>query len=211
MKYIFSILTLLLLLSSCGGKEEDVIDLEDIIEGSKRYNEDSLDVNNETDPKDTLAIKLKDFQENGIEATEVAAITDNLFPDRFGPLSSEKYELQLEGNKFQFIAWKFEDSTKVMNAFFNWMDCFGEKCKSIFIGEERVFQAEPFQLLVNDSVLVFIEGVESFDFKAWESYFENKSYPLDWNYVIEQRKRGKAHWFTYIEEKKTPYKNENSK
>lgn len=211
MKYIFPILTLLLLLSSCGEKEEEVIDLEDIIEGSDRYSEDSLDVNNETDPKDTLTIKLKDFKENGIEATEIAAISDNFFPDRFGPLSSEKYELQLEGNKFQFIAWKFEDSTKVMNAFFNWMDCFGDKCKSIFIGEERVFQAEPFQLLVNDSVLVFIEGVESFDFKTWESYFKNKDFPLDWNYIIEQRKRGKAHWFTYVEEKKTSYKNENSK
>src|SRR5690606_36530854 len=116
-----------------------------------------------------------------------------------------------EGNTFLFIEWKFKDSTKVMNAFFNWMDCFGENCKSIFIGEERLFQANPIQILVNDSTLVFIEGIASFDFKTWETYFENRDYPLDWNYVIEQRKRGRARWFTYVEEKKTPYKNENIK
>lgn len=196
----------MLLLTSCEDKQEDVVDLNDIIAGSERYNEDSLNVKNDIDPKDTLALKMKYFNDNGVEVKEIIALTDNYFPDRFGPINAEKYELQSKGNTFRFIEWKFEDSTKVMNAFFNWMDCFGEKCKSIFIGEERVFQSNPFQILVNDSILVFIEGVESFDFKLWEVYYEKQGTPLDWNYTIEQRKRGKAHWFTYIEEKKTPYK-----
>lgn len=194
------------LLTSCGEDKGDVVDLDDIIAGSERYNEDSLNVKNDIDPKDTLALKLEEFKTNGLEAIEIIAFSDNYFPDRFGAIGAEKYELQTDGNTFRFVQWIFEDSTKTMNAFFNWMDCFGEKCISIFIGEERVFQPNPFQILVNDSALVFIEGVESFDFKVWESYFEKQAYPLDWNYTIEQRKRGKAHWFTYIEEKKTPYK-----
>ena len=211
MKHILSILSLVILFSSCGDKEKEVIDLGDIIEGSERYNEDSLNVKNDIDPEDTLAIKLKQFNDYGLVLSQIDVIEDNYFPDRFGPVNVEKYDLQSEGNSFRFIEWKYKDSIKVMNAFFNWMDCFGDNCKSIFIGEARVFQSNPFQLLVNDSSLIFIEGLESFDFKMWESYFEKQGYPLDWNYTIEQRKRGKAHWFTYIEEKKTPYKNENSK
>mgnify|MGYP006086603065 FL=1 len=195
-----------IVLSSCGGEENETVDLKDIIAESERYNEDSMNVKNDIDPKDTLAIQLKEFNENGLVFSEISAFADKYFPDRFGPITSEKYELQSEGNTFRFIEWKYQDSTKVMNAFFNWMDCFGDKCKSIFIGEERLFQANPFQILVNDSSLIFIEGIESYDFKMWESYFENKGYPLDWNYVIEQRKRGKAHWYNYIEEKKTPFK-----
>jgi len=205
-RQFFFIVSAILILTSCGGGKEEVVDLDDIIAGSDRYSEDSLNVKNEIDPKDTLALKLREFNDNGVEVKEIIALTDNYFPDRFGPITSEKYELQSEGNTFRFVQWIFEDSTKTMNAFFNWMDCFGEKCKSIFIGEERVFQSNPFQILVNDSTLIFIEGIESFDFKIWETYFEKQAYPLDWNYVIEQRKRGKAHWFTYIEEKKTPYK-----
>jgi hypothetical protein len=198
--------SILVFFSSCRDKENEVIDLNDIIEGSDRYNEDSLDVENKINETDTLQVYLNDFQSHGIEVKELNYLDDNYFPDRLGPIKTKKFEIQRDDNTFRYVQWTFKDSTKVMNAFFNWIDCFGENCKSIFIGEERVFQTNPFQLLVNDSTLVFIEGVESFDFKEWESYFEKQGFALDWNYVIEQRKRGKAHWFNYIEEKKTPFK-----
>ncbi len=206
MKKLLCILSILVFFSSCGDKENEVIDLNDIIEGSERYNEDSLNVDHKTKEDDTLAIYLKDFKSHGIDVNELTVIEEKYFPDRLGPIHTLKFELQCEENTFRFVQWTFDDSTKVINAFYNWMDCFGEKCKSIFIGEERVFQTNPFHLLVNDSSLIFIEGIESFDFKEWESYFEKKGYGLDWNYVIEQRKRGRAHWFNYIEEKKTPFK-----
>lgn len=206
MKQLIFIASIFLLLSSCGDKEAEVIDLNDIIEGSDRYNEDSLNVANKTDELDTLSIYLKDFKSNGIEAKQLSAFDDKYFPDRLGPIETKKFELERDDNTFRFVQWTFKDSTKVMNAFFNWIDCFGDNCKSIFIGEERIFQNNPFHLLVNDSTLVFIEGVESFDFKEWENYFEQKGFALDWNYVIEQRKRGKARWFNYIEEKKAPFK-----
>jgi hypothetical protein len=210
-KQLIFITSLILLITSCGDKENETIDLSDIIEGSDRYNEDSTNVNGKPNELDTLAQFLEDFKSHGITADKLLVFEDNYFPDRLGPIDTKKFELIRDDNTFRFIQWNFKDSTKVMNAFFNWMDCFGEKCKSIFIGEERIFQNNPFQLLVNDSALVFIEGIESFDFKEWENYFVEKGVPLDWNYVIEQRKRGKAHWFNYIEEKKTPFKNENSK
>lgn len=206
MKHLFFIASLIILISSCREKEAETIDLNDIIEGSDRYNEDSLNANKTTDEIDSTTLFLNDFKANGISVNQLTFIDTKFFPDRLGSIETSKYELQRDDNTFRFVQWKFKDSTKVMNAFFNWMDCFGEKCTSVFIGEERVFQSNPFQLLVNDSTLIFIEGTTSFDFKEWENYFVEKDYPLDWNYVIEQRKRGKARWFTYIEEKKTPYK-----
>jgi len=205
-KHLVFITALFFLFTSCGDKEIEVINLNDIIEGSDRYKEDSLQVENNTNELDTLSVFLNDFKSHGISLNDVGIVDDKYFPDRFGPIETMKFELNRDENTFRYIQWKFTDSTKVMNAFFNWMDCYGDKCKSIFIGEERIFQTNPFHLLVNDSVLIFIEGTESFDFKEWENYFEQKGFPLDWNYVIEQRKRGKAHWFSYIEKKKTPFK-----
>lgn len=206
MKELLFIVSILVFFSSCGDKENEVIDLNDIIEGSDRYNEDLTNVDDKASEEDSLSIYLNDFKSNGIAVNELTVIDDKYFPDRLGPIATKKFEIQLNENTFRFVQWTFKDSTKVMNAFFNWIDCFGENCKSIFVGEERVFQTNPFHLLVNDSSLIFIEGIESFDFKEWENYFEQKGFTLDWNYVIEQRKRGKARWFNYIEEKKTPFK-----
>lgn len=206
MKQLLFISIILFTLFSCGEKENETIDLNDIIEGSERYSEDSLNVDTKVDELDTISVFLSDFKTHGIDVNQLKVVDEKYFPDRLGPVETKKFELQREDNTFRFVQWKFIDSIKVMNAFFNWMDCFGSNCKSIFIGEERIFQTNPFHLLVNDSTLVFVEGIESFDFKEWENYFEQKGFPLDWNYVIEQRKRGKAHWFNYIDEKKTPFK-----
>ncbi len=201
-----------LLFFSCGEEEVEPIELSDIIQTSDKYSENGETSTDQQETVDTLSIVKQRFTKNGIPCDSVVAFEETLFPDRFGAISTEKYELFTSENQFRYVQWKYEDSAKVMNAFFNWMDCYGKSCKSIFIGEERLFQANPFQLFVNDSVLIYIEGVESFDFKKWEDYLDKSGYPKDWNFVIEQRKLGKARWFQYIEEKKTPYKkNEDSK
>ena len=200
-----------LLLFSCREEEVETIDLSDIIQSSEKYNENGDNPENQQENVDTLSVVKQNFRKNGILCDSIMAFEENIFPDRFGAISVEKYELFTADNQFRFVEWKYKDSAKVMNAFFNWMDCYGKSCKSIFIGEERLFQANPMQLFVNDSALIYIEGIESFDFRQWEDYLSKNGYPKDWNFVIEQRKMGKARWFQYIEEKKTPYKNEDSK
>ena len=201
-----------LLFFSCGEEEVEPIELSDIIQTSDKYSENGETSTDQQETVDTLSIVKQRFTKNGIPCVSVVAFEETLFPDRFGAISTEKYELFTSENQFRYVQWKYEDSAKVMNAFFNWMDCYGKSCKPIYIGEERLFQANPFQLFVNDSVLIYMEGIESFDFKKWEDYLEKSGYPKDWNFVIEQRKLGKARWFQYIEEKKTPYKkNEDSK
>ena len=201
-----------LLLFSCGEEEVEPIELSDIIETSDKYNENGEIIVEHQEVLDTLSAVKQKFKENGILGDSIVAFEETMFPDRFGAISVEKYQLFTVDNQFRYLQWKYEDSAKVMNAFFNWMDCYGKSCKSIFIGEERLFQANPFQLFVNDSVLIYIEGIESFDFKQWEEYLTKTGYPKDWNFVIEQRKLGKARWFQYTEEKKNPYKkNEDSK
>lgn len=199
-----------LLLFSCREEEVETIDLSDIIQTSENYNEDGS-LSTKTEEIDSLKVVRDYFSKNGFQCDSITVFEDNIFPDRFGAISVEKYELFTEDNQFRFVQWKHADSAKVMNAFFNWMDCFGPKCKSIFIGEERLFQSNPMQLFVNDSVLIYIEGTSSFDFKRWEDFLVKAGYPNDWNFVIEQRKMGKARWFQYIEEEKTPYKHEDSK
>ena len=74
-------MSILVFFSSCRDKENEVIDLNDIIEGSDRYNEDSLDVENKINETDTLQVYLNDFQSHGIEVKELNYLDDNYFPD----------------------------------------------------------------------------------------------------------------------------------
>lgn len=94
-----------------------------------------------------------------------------------------------------------------MNAFYNWIDCFGEKCKSLFIGEEKNLQSSATMILVSDSTLIYIES-DKIDFDLWYDFHKEKGYENDFNLTIEQRPRGRAKWFTFVDETKTKYKAE---
>ena len=133
---------------------------------------------------------------------------EDLFPDRVGPKNVEKYRLSLGDEEIIFVKWRFADSLRVSNALFNWSDCFGAKCTSIRIGEEKNLQRNAFQILANDTVLIYLESATQLDSRKWDNYFDQHGYDLDWNYRLEQARSGRVRWFNYLDEKKTPIKNE---
>jgi hypothetical protein len=198
-------LTLGLFIVACTSEKENIKDMNDIIPTSER-DYDQKDTLNGTDADSLKRYQVR-FEALGKQLDSISIYDEDLFPERVGPETTEKIRLVFGDDEVIFAKWTFSDSLRVTNALFNWADCFGPKCNSIRIGEEKNLQRNAFQILANDSVLVYIESTAAIDAKKWDAYFEQLEYELDWNYRLEQSKGGKVRWFNYIDEKKTPLKN----
>tara|TARA_R110002072_G_scaffold302060_1_gene483552 strand:+ start:18308 stop:18892 length:585 start_codon:yes stop_codon:yes gene_type:complete len=193
------LLVFCLFLISCNRQKEEVIDLSDIIKESENYKEGETTSEFDTDILDTSEMVLDDFTENGLDVSSYEILDDKLFPDRFGPKSSSIMRLNFEKDTVFYGSWSFEDSSKTVNAFFNWLDNFGKKHKSIFIGEEKNLQKKPFLMFIGNNSLIFVESNEFLSKPQWENYLENKGYKEDWYYILQQRKWGKVKWLLDLE------------
>lgn len=194
---------LLICIVSCSQPETEVLEFSDIapVSGEQPNGEEETTAI----VVDSLQERLLFFRKHGIVLNGLALDQRSVFPDRFGPLKSIQYQLYMENDTLFYSEWVFADSSKVMNAFFNWLDCFGPKCRSFYIGEEARFQFLPMTMRVNDTVLIYIEGKNKIDFRAWDAFFEYSDYSVDWNFIIEQQKGGKSKWFTAPDATKIPY------
>lgn len=186
---------------ACKDPKEEVISLDEIIPKSERY-DDSDSTKNDANQIDSIQFALNTFNSKGMEFEGLSYITERIFPERFGPKTVEKYTLTKADESTNFYRLVFSDSVKTKNAFFNWIDCFGEGCNPHFVGEERNFQKNSFMISLNDTCLFFIESTAKMDTKLWFDFLEKQEYKPDWKYVIEQGTRGKAKWFRFEEEKK---------
>jgi len=193
-RIVFIVIIVVSSLVACNKAKEEVIDLNDIIAESDRYKEVDEIVGVDDAIIDSTQLILQSFSENGIDVNSLSVVKKSLFPDRFGPEYSDKYLLENESDTIKYFNWKYTDSSKTVNAFFNWIDNFGTERKSLFIGEEKNLQKEPFLLFVGDTSLIFIEAKESLQLKKWEHYFKKIGYNGEWNYVLQQRKWGKVKW-----------------
>ena len=194
----FLILLVLPFLFSCEEPMEEVIDLTDIIEGSENYKEGEQ-IAEQIVIDDTLLYLTIPFNEKGFQFISANQISRNLLPDRFGPVSTSKIELVSITDTINYWCWSYADSIKTMNAFYNWIDNFGDNGKSIFVGEKINFQELPFIVFVGDSSITYIESSSNLPYSKWENYCSNDEKLKDWNYSIEQRKKSIAKWFTYKE------------
>ena len=193
---------IIFLLVACGEKKKEVLrDMKDIAPKAER---DYTQQRNEK--LDTI-----DFGFNSVVANELglnlSGIKFNkapMFPDRFLPKSTKKLILMQEVDSTLFCQWSFKDSTQTKNAFYNWVDCFGEKCKSIKFGETINFQKDNFVILVNDTSLTYITSIKKIQQDDWLQFFEKTEAIKNWKTVIYQSSRSKATWFKVVDGKKEP-------
>jgi hypothetical protein len=185
----------------CENGGSELVDMSDVISGSERYKEVvSTTVEAEVDA--TLVIKDW-FVSQGATITSLQFRSDRMFLDRFGAKSIDKYMLITPVDTILYSKWIYEDSLKVMNAFTNWISCIGDNCNTLFFGEEKTFQANPLQVLINDSTLILIEGKDEIDFKHWGFVHRVGHADSPWNYSIEQSRGAKAYWYIFVEGKRT--------
>ena len=196
-------LLFILLASACEEKKEHVIDYSDVVQESERYNENERK-NVESDvvlTKDSSLIVQEMFISNGIAVNSVQFLEKRMFPERFGPINSEKFQLNRVEDTILFYNWTYADSLQTMNSFFNWLDDFGDKGLSFQVGEEKRMQVQPFYIFVGDTNLIFIESSQKLNEKEWENYLSLVGIEKI-HYFLKQNKYAKVHWYSYLDRKK---------
>jgi hypothetical protein len=182
------------LLAACGGKKEKVLDMDDINpksskdeEGKKGPKEDHVD----------YGFDIWKAEKAGITVMEIDTLGEPMFVDRFQPKSFKKLNLQMKEGVVFFGQWTFKDSLRTMNAFFNWLDCFGPNCKAHkYLGEEK-YQSDAMLIFLNDTSFTYISSALPLDEKKWQKCLA-LNYGNDfWDLVVVQKKQRKALWYEF--------------
>ena len=201
--YFFPIL-FLILLSCSNNKKEETVDLSDITSSSERYKEGKTEVKKkkkEVNFIDTLDVRFKGILDSlKINDSVVRKLNIVSFPDRFGAKSITKFYWKEKKDSVNLLAWEFTDSLKTENAFYNWIDCFGENCKSIKIGDKIKIQKRGLLILVNDKHLLVVDANSKIDLEKWINLIRDQQFGDNWKYIVYQPQKGKSIWMNYKNE-----------
>jgi len=111
-----------------------------------------------------------------------------------------KFYWKQKNDSLNFFDWEFTDSLKTENAFYNWMDCFGDNCKSIKIGDKIKIQKRTLLMLVNEKHLLVVDTDSKLDCEKWISLLKSQQFGEEWKYIVYQPKKGKSVWMNYKNE-----------
>jgi len=128
--------------------------------------------------------------------------------DRFGFGTKQKLEFRSKktfiDSKLNHITavarlyyYTFSDTTKTINAFYNWLDCFGPDCDVLKLNEDLAkLSTPPIFTLVYDTCIVAIEyvcGQEKNDWKSFQDSIISK-FGKDYKYRIDSKCGGPLKW-----------------
>lgn len=187
---------------ACQSTKKEVLDLNDIMPASENYKEGEI-------TGDSAAIKKDEFVTNlNFELLSKMKIScDNkfssdtlLFPDRFSPITLTKFNYLTDKETVNYSKFNFKDSSKTLNTFINWANCFGIDCSSIRIGESKNLQKNGFLMMVNDTSIIYISSNSPSEKKKWLEYYLSEK-GIHWRYILDQNKYGKVKWQSYQENK----------
>src|SRR5690554_2253946 len=169
----FVVLMALLLWSGCAEKEENVeiVSSENVLPQAQKdyiYEEDTLPTN-DVDWSLTQTLLKEAFPEINFLAENAIKERKMLFmPDRLGYENKEEVYFVIDSVSFHFLKWTFEDSLKTVNAFYNWLDCFGQQCQSIRINEKINGSKEAFVIWVSNSEISYLASDKSIKRSIWQ-------------------------------------------
>lgn len=198
MRIVFLFLFAFAAIISCEQSgQDDIIDMSEVTpqakERSSKHHEVKLpDTLNRF--IDTLLLNELKLEVRGIEE-----IDNDLLPQRLSPKSSFAFKMRYKTDSLTYFHWSFKDSVYTKNALYNWLDCFGLKCKSIRIGENVNMQRKGLLIIVSDTSITYLTASQPLKKEDWVSYFEKRIERKDWRMLIEQKNNGKAKWYTVKE------------
>lgn len=200
--YISALIMLLFSFSSCeeGNNKDETVDLEEFLPKSKKeynYDEDTVSQVKEEVP-DSIELYIQSKTSNARFVSKEDLSNNKHFPDRLDYANKFYHEVTIDSTQYELVIWQFEDSLHTVNAFYNWMDCFGKECKSIRIGEEKWVYDGSFQLFVDDMKLIYIATNEKMNRKIWNDLFKPETKEA-WNFHLYQPFKRKAKWIALKE------------
>lgn len=205
MKLWFSYILLTLILFSCGGKGDgEVVDMSEIspkANNQKDYSDKSDQMTDSISFVDSLPKLYRGIIDSlKIDHWNVQKMDTTLLPDRFNAKSNLKLCWKMKNDSVSFLHWSFKDSIRTNTAFYNWLDCFGAKCKSIRVGEQVNFQKRNMLIMVNDNNMIFIDSDKKIEAELWIQLLKDQKMGENWKFIIVQPRKGKANWSKYKDE-----------
>jgi hypothetical protein len=191
---IFFILVLCL---ACSNKEEKVLKLDDLVSGSKEK-KCKLDTNQVQSNTNSISYFVRLFADSlGIDHNIISVDSSFDFPERFHPIKKDKVTF----NQMDLLAykhWKWSDSVKANQAFFNWLDQFGECKTSLIVGEEVSISKKGFLVLVQDKSIVYLEFGRTFKPEFYLHKLTDCGFGKHWKYMLYQQPLKKTIWIDCI-------------
>lgn len=193
----FLYLITILLIFSCSSEQEKVVGLDEIVSGSKENKEekDTTVVNDTTQKLSFFVNRLCDSLKINKETTFIDSTFD--FPERFHPLKTDKVNFNLP-DLLAYKHWKWTDSIKANQAFFNWLDQFGERKISLIVGDEVFVSKKGFLVLVQDKSVVYLEFGRTFKPEFYLHKLTDCGFGKHWKYILYQQPVKKTIWVDCI-------------
>ncbi|SFT45606.1 hypothetical protein SAMN05216474_0664 [Lishizhenia tianjinensis] len=189
----------LLTITACSKKAEvEAVDYKDIMPTSEREYQEGLE-------RDTLehkevfylanAVKEDSLLLENVQGLQLKKLTNDFayFPDRLNYSQKWARVGNLDSLKFTVVKWTFSDSVLTENAFFNWLDCFGERCASVRVGEDANFSDLTIFLEVTQREILFASSSEIEDLAPIVEVLKDELLGED-KYILEQKSGKKANW-----------------
>jgi hypothetical protein len=148
--------------------------------------------------------KLKDFVNSQLYLFDTLSNTEAHPIDRFGYSSFSKLNFSLKSmvnsnhkESASLYYYSFADSVKTQNAFYNWLDCFGDNCESIQLEKNLdEIQSGAAFALVYDTTIVAAEyncDDKVFSKKSFQDSLLSK-FGKSYKYRLEVTCSGKLEW-----------------
>jgi len=191
------------ILIACQQKENKTVHLSDIVPKAKH---DSIlsslsDQQNEQKNIDLSFLPLTELKTYSISWDSIYYIDSQYFLDRFSTVETKKVAYLFDNKEFFVFQWTFSDSLKTMTAFLNWMNCFGEHCKTVELYKEENIQQNALFIAIGNSKIIEIQTASAkySELGKWKKLYENDE-TQKWNIFIKQRKNEKTEWKTVVRE-----------
>lgn len=184
---------LLILLYACNSKQDKILKLDDLVLGSKGKVITKDTARNQVDTKPItyfISLLCDSLQ---IDHASVAIDSTFMFPERFHPIKTDKVIFkQTELIAYKHLQWS--DSIRANQAFFNWLDQFGERKKSLVVGDQINVMKPGFLLLLQDKSIVYLEFGRTFKPEYLLHKLTNCGFGRHWKYVLYQQPQKKTVW-----------------
>jgi len=188
---LVTLIICVILISSCGGKNDnDVIKYEDI-GASSNYN-----ANTSSKPSDTNQSTDTSFNTTNlkIEIGKILEINSNEFLDRFESSKNLKRLIINSNDSIYFKAWTFEDSTDTFNAFYNLLDCFGTNCTPLELYSDDFTSSNYNLFFISKNQIHWILSSKNQDKLVWESYLSSEFQSISYYFIMEQKRNQNIIW-----------------
>lgn len=192
--HILYFFAFIFLLYGCAEEQPvETIDMEDLLPKSKKEKEV---IEEEVTEKEIspLEIALTELDDSYIMYPDSAK--GSYFPDRLRYESREGGIIYKDTHAYELAIWEFADSLQTVNAFYNWLDCFGAYCESVKVGERKYLRDKSSKLIwISNHRIFYVKANEGFgNISLWENLAENYLSTSAWNIKLIKNPRVIMKW-----------------